>query len=238
MTTQKKASCTKQSPRPKTCHFCDCHKLCHLFHVNPIDTLNFIKVQTNICHIKKGQSLYKTQDKITAIFIIRTGSFKLVNQNDYIVDFCLQGDALGFDAIESSAHTLTAIALEDSAICAFDYYSLIQALPQKPIVILDFLQLISKKLNLAINSLDTTQEAYVKLASFIYKLANHQKRCGYSNKSFMLPMKYLEIANHLNLSIETISRAFKSLTNNTILSTKHKEITILDFERLKSIATT
>jgi CRP/FNR family transcriptional regulator len=225
----------KQTDCPKTCHFCDCRELCVSLNVNPFNDDALKKVKSIVLHTKKGDALYSINKNLTAIYSIRAGSFKLMNAQEHIVDFCLQGDALGFDGIESSYHKLTAIALENSTICGFDYKSFVQAISKDAIVNLDFLQLMSKKINAAMCFTDAPQEAHVKLARFIYKIANHQKRCGYSNQSFTLPMKHLEIANHLSLSIETISRAFKLLAQDNILKANHKDISILDFARLKEM---
>lgn len=226
----------KSTDRPKTCNFCDCRDLCSALNINPFnDDKTLIKIKSIAVNVKKGDALYTINRNLTAFYSVRAGSFKLVNAHEHIVDFCLQGDAFGFDGIEASTHQLNAIALEDSTVCGFDYPSFVQAISNDTLSNLDFLQLMSKKFNAAMHIIDTTCEAHIKLAQFIYRLSIHQKRCGYSDVSFTLPMKHLEIANHLNLSIETISRAFKTLAKDGIVQAKHKDITILDKVELKAL---
>lgn len=226
----------KLTGRPKTCHFCDCRDLCSALNINPFDDdKTLTQVKSIAVNIKKGDALYTINRNLTAFYSVRAGSFKLVNAHEHIVDFCLQGDAFGFDGIESNLHQLNAIALEDSTVCGFDYPSFVKAISNDTLSNLDFLQLMSKKFNAAMHLVDATCEAHIKLAQFIYRLSTHQKRCGYSNTFFTLPMKHLEIANHLNLSIETVSRAFKTLAKDGIVQAKHKDITILDIVKLKAL---
>ncbi|WP_440683631.1 Crp/Fnr family transcriptional regulator [Cysteiniphilum halobium] len=226
----------KPTDRPKTCHFCDCRDLCNALNINSFDNDRMLtEVKSIVVNVKKGDALYAINRTLTTLYSVRAGSFKLVNSHEHIIDFCLQGDALGFDGIETSYHQLNAIALEDSTVCGFDYHSFVQTIAINTISNLDFLQLMGKKMNAITHLIDASYEAHIKLAQFIYRLSYHQKRCGYSNKSFTLPMKHLEIANHLNLSIETVSRAFKTLAKDEIVQAKHKDITILDMSKLKTL---
>lgn len=56
---------------------------------------------------------------------------------------------------------------------------------------------------------------------------------GYSPMSFQLTMSRGDIANHLGLAIETVSRLFTKLQEQQLLSIQGKEVTIIDLSELK-----
>jgi CRP/FNR family transcriptional regulator len=76
----------------------------------------------------------------------------------------------------------------------------------------------------------TAQE---KLISFLLSLSQRFSERGYSAMSFQLTMSRGDIANHLGLAIETVSRLFTQLQEQQLLTTQGKEVTILDLAALK-----
>jgi CRP/FNR family transcriptional regulator len=76
----------------------------------------------------------------------------------------------------------------------------------------------------------TAQE---KLISFLLSLSQRFTERGYSSMSFQLTMSRGDIANHLGLAIETVSRLFTQLQEQQLLTTQGKEVTILDLPTLK-----
>ncbi len=56
---------------------------------------------------------------------------------------------------------------------------------------------------------------------------------GYSPNRFILPMTRRDIGNHLNVTLETVSRAFSALDHLGIIAADRREITILSMEALR-----
>jgi CRP/FNR family transcriptional regulator len=74
-----------------------------------------------------------------------------------------------------------------------------------------------------------------KLAGFIMGLSSRYQLRGYSSTQFQLLMPRKDIANHLGMAPETVSRMFKRLVNEQILDIDQTEVTILDSQKLKQL---
>jgi len=77
-----------------------------------------------------------------------------------------------------------------------------------------------------------------KLASFLVSLSRRFKQRGFSQTEFNLSMSRHDIANYLGLTIETISRLFKSFQTQGILEVKNRHINILDHDALCKVGHT
>ena len=97
------------------------------------------------------------------------------------------------------------------------------------------LRLLSKEIN-NVSALTYDTSADQRLASFIFSLSRRYEQRGYSAKHFNLVMPRRDIANHLNMAAETISRLFKRLQDNEIITIKRRELSIGDMSGLKKIA--
>ena len=86
--------------------------------------------------IKRGEALYQAGDTFRSIYAVRLGFFKsyVVTEDgrSQITGFQMAGDVLGMDGIDTNAHMLSAIALEDSDVCVFPYAQLETASSRVP----------------------------------------------------------------------------------------------------------
>ena len=77
---------------------------------------------------KKGESIYRSGDKLHALYAIRSGSVKsyVITEKgeEQITAFHFAGDVFGFDAIMDEQHPSFASALETSMICELPYDSI------------------------------------------------------------------------------------------------------------------
>ncbi|KZX76468.1 hypothetical protein A3715_05215 [Oleiphilus sp. HI0009] len=71
-----------------------------------------------------------------------------------------------------------------------------------------------------------------KLATFLFTLSARYKERGYSDTRFNLMMPRRDIANHLNLAPETISRLFKRFQRDGLIDVKRTDLQILDLPAL------
>lgn len=86
-----------------------------------------------------------------------------------------------------------------------------------------------------LNAETSDQTALQKLANFIYNLSARYEYRGYSASDFKLAMSRQDIASHLGLTPETVSRLFKRFKNDGTLIIENRHIKIHDQESLKSI---
>jgi len=73
-----------------------------------------------------------------------------------------------------------------------------------------------------------SQTAEQKLASFIHNLAIRNEVRGFSATELHLAMTRQDIANHLGMAAETVSRLLKQFQGRDVLDIKHREMSILD----------
>ena len=97
------------------------------------------------------------------------------------------------------------------------------------------LRLLSKEISFS-QAFHPEQSAEQKLTGFIYNLAKRYEVRGYSGKALVLAMARQDIANHLGMAAETISRLLKRLQEKGILTIKNREITIVNEPSLLRLA--
>ena len=78
--------------------------------------------------------------------------------------------------------------------------------------------------------------ADVRLARFLVQLSAQMAERGQSSRRLLLRMNRRDIANHLGLAHETISRAFRVLSDAGWLRVEDREVEILDLEGLTHCA--
>ncbi|MBU4193129.1 MAG: helix-turn-helix domain-containing protein, partial [Proteobacteria bacterium] len=89
------------------------------------------------------------------------------------------------------------------------------------------------KLRLLVNKIDdlSLKEAPARVASYLLLLRSSQDA-----DTFRLDLPKGQIAFYLGTIQETLSRIFKRLTDEGIIAIEGREITILDRERLETLA--
>lgn len=74
-----------------------------------------------------------------------------------------------------------------------------------------------------------------RVASFLLTLTSDYSAHGIQTRPLWLPMSRADIADHLGLRIETVSRAFAKLKNRKILELDGEEVVIHDQRRLAAL---
>jgi len=173
------------------------------------------------------------------LYAVKSGMYKSVridsDGTEYVRGFHLPGEIIGLDAIYPKAHTSNVIALTNSVLCQIDYEQLIELSATIPALQHQLLNLASKEIRITpISQGPNTAEE--KLAAFIHNLSARNEARGYSSTELILSMTRLDIANHLGMAAETISRLFKQLQTKKVLTVKNREITISDRPQLLLLA--
>ena len=218
-----------------TCKHCDFKEICRIFAVEPARINQLKQLKTVVIHLNKGNILYADNAPFISIYSVRSGTLKSTGPNDKIIQFHMQGDVFGFDGIEKNRHTLSCHAITDAIVCAFDFQVLMSALSQDRKKNDHFIRILSRTLNQQSRQLGQNKTAEQKLAEFLLYISERQSTYGFSPTNFTLAMKRAEIANYLNLTVETISRLLHHLMNKKIIFVQNKTIKILAPERLRQI---
>lgn len=189
-----------------------------------------------------GDTLFHEGALAEAIYFVRAGTFKTLRTADdgyeQVLGFVGRAEVLGFDALCKGRHPSAAVALEDSSvyvILANDVLSLGQRLPA-----------LDRVVHLAVSSALTRRgevadvmaavAAEVRLARFLLQLSQRMAECGQASRRFHLRMSRRDIASHLGVAHETVSRSFTALADWGFVRVDNREVEILDLDALKEIS--
>jgi CRP/FNR family transcriptional regulator, anaerobic regulatory protein len=224
-----KTSCT-------ACHLKDLCLPCGLSgsEVERLDGLLFARRK-----IAMGETLYREGDKFQYIYAVRAGTFKsslmLADGREQVSGFQIAGEMLGLDGVASGKHASTAVALEDTEVCAIPYAHLNEIAQQSPNLQLAVARLMSREIvrEHSLMMLLGSMNADERLAAFLLNLSQRMKARGYSPSEFHLRMSRAEIGSYLGMKLETVSRTFSAFQQQRLLEVDKKHIRILDIEGLR-----
>ncbi len=191
--------------------------------------------------IKRQQNLYRVGDHFTAIFSIRSGSFKTdiltEDGREQVTGFQMTGEILGLDGIGSATHACNAIALEDSEVCVINFKDLERLSREIESLQHQFHKIMSQEIvrDQGVMMLLGSMRAEERLAAFLLNLSQRFTARGFSASEFHLRMTREEIGSYLGLKLETVSRAFSHFHENGYIQVQQKHIRILDAQGLKNI---
>lgn len=191
--------------------------------------------------LHRGETLFADGDAFQAIYAVRSGCIKTVlvdaSGAEHIASFHLPGELVGLEAFREDRHLCHAVAVDTAHICALPV-SQLQALAQRlPSLNQHLFRLLGQELAQDQEMLLwlSAKNAPERLASFLLGFSARMQRRGLSASQFILPMSRHELANHLGLTPETISRTFTQLQKDQLIRLAGKEIELLDLLQLRQL---
>ncbi len=191
--------------------------------------------------IRAGEALFDQDQRFEHIFIIRLGTFKTTAIDDegseQVLGFALRADILGCDAYASGRYSSYAIALEDSEVIAIPIEQFKGTGEACQRLERHLFCSLSQELNREhrVLAMIGTLGADARVANFLALLSERYGRMGYSSKRFVLRMTRQEIASHLGLTMETVSRAFSNLSRAHLIEANQRSIEVHSIERLRDL---
>ncbi len=191
--------------------------------------------------LSRGEVLYHQGDKLNSLYAVHSGSLRsyTVTQDgtEQTLGFYLPGELVGLDGLENSSHSCTTEALETTSICALPFNNLQSLCAQLPSLQFQMMRLLGKELS---NDHDVllllgTRSAEERLAAFLLSLSKRFSERGFSATEFNLSMSRHDISNFLGVAVETISRQFSNFDKEGILLVRHRNVKVLDMEKLEQI---
>jgi len=181
-------------------------------------------------------------DLITLIDGVVKQSRLLPDGRRQIVNFSLPGDLLGLVAADSGS-PLAAEAVTPVRLCRLRW-------PQLESLVAEFPAMQKRLRDVACAELAAAQDHIVSLGrrSAVERLAHflvgmHRRTgsvsmlCGAGPASLRLPMSQAEIAEHLGLRLETVSRAFGMLRRAGLVQRQSRQLFVLpDLARLRGVS--
>jgi CRP/FNR family transcriptional regulator len=195
----------------------------------------------NRARVRRGESLYRTGDRFTALYAVRNGFFKstalLENGRDQVTGFSMTGEILGMDGLGPEQHTCDATALEDSDVCAIPFAKLQKLAHEIPSLQRQLHRTMSREIvrERGVMLLLGSMNAEERTAMFLLNLSQRFAARGYSRSEFHLRMTREEIGSYLGLKLETVSRIFSKFQQEEIIGVQQKFIRILDSAGLERV---
>lgn len=223
------------------CLHCSTYRVCpaaSLANGIPIDhfdkTFHTHKLSTaeHICH---------TGETLQALYIVKSGMFKtyLITEcgDERVINFYLPGEVIGIDAIADGKHLVSAMAVETSTLCAIlvsEFEKQVTGFSSNWLVKQACLGILRERQSFLASS--RRHSADTKMALFLLDLSERHRILGYSFRSFKLNMPRRDLANHLDLALETISRVVSRFQEASIIELDGRIVTITNFDCLRRVA--
>lgn len=223
------------------CHRCKLRNLCFVNSLSASERKRFSDVTIHFERWGRGQHLFHPGDRLRFIYFIHSGSFKTYITNikgeTQITEFYFEGDVLDLGAYNHVIQNYGAVALETATVCKIPLAEFDKMMSQYPSLSHVFLKIMSREIILSQRMLLVLAKmtAAQKVANFLLHMSTESKSRGYSSVEFKLSMLRSDIANYLGLSNETISRILKNFQNKGIINAEGHQVSIEDFEALKSL---
>lgn len=189
--------------------------------------------------LKAGQSALVMGQQFDGLYVVRLGALKTsmthVDGGEHVLAFPMKGDLLGFDGICKNKYLSEVTALTDCdliKIPASEFFS-----PGRSCNDIERMAYwaISREIVQEQTSYALTHSAKseARVARFLRIQSERFSAMGYSSTRFTLPMTRRDIGNHLNVTLETVSRAFSALSQLGIIEVERREIKIVCMDALR-----
>jgi len=189
--------------------------------------------------LKAGQSLLRMGQPFDGLYVVRLGALKTsmthVNGAEHVLAFPMKGDLLGYDGICKNQYLSEVVALTDCdliRIAATEFLSTSRGCND-----------IERMAYWAISreiaqeqtcyALSHSAKSEARVARFLRIQSDRFAAMGYSPCRFTLPMTRRDIGNHLDVTLETVSRAFSAMDHLGIISVDRREVVIHSLDKLR-----
>ena len=202
--------------------------------VQAMDTVASLQV------LEAGAVLARQGEQRRYVYTVVQGALRLVRLSAdgrrQVSGFAMPGDFVGLSGAATYPHDIEALA--HTELCRIGLDAMQRLGVQFP-------HLQGKLLERACTELDTAHDRMMSLArmnptermaDFLLRLAEQQVRAGNSGTSIFLPMPRADIADHLGLTVETVSRCLTALrTRGLITLPGTYRVELLDVPGLKAL---
>lgn len=200
------------------------------------------RLTVGLRRVPANQHLMHVGAPSTALYFVRTGTFKIARNDEdgyeQVLAFAGRGEVLGYDALCVNEYLTSAVALEDSSVYVVLHSDLTEFSRQVP----TFERELHRAASLALGRTNDVVEVMaavsseVRLARFMLQLSRQLAAKGQSPRRFILRMGRRDIASMLGVAHETVSRSFTTLSMARLLHVNDRDVEILDIEGLRMFA--
>jgi CRP/FNR family transcriptional regulator len=189
--------------------------------------------------LKAGQSALSMGQPFDGLYVVRLGALKTsmthLDGAEQVLAFPMKGDLLGFDGVCRNQYLSEVTALTDCDLIRIPASELFS--PGRGCNDIERMaywaisrEIVQEQTSYALSH---SARSEARVARFLRIQSERFNAMGYSPNRFTLPMTRRDIGNHLNVTLETVSRAFSALDHLGIITVDRREIKILSMEALR-----
>ncbi|TDV07129.1 helix-turn-helix domain-containing protein [Paraburkholderia caballeronis] len=223
------------------CERCSSRDLCMPPSLRDTQPAGLVGVFGNSRKIERGEAIYRAGDAFENLYVLRAGSSKTIalhrDGREQITGFQISGEFIGMEGLTTGVHTLDAIALEDSVVCAIPFRAL-ESMSytdrdlQRHMNWLMSREIVRESAHLMLMGSMNAEE---RVAAFLLNLSQRYRERGYSATEFQLRMTRDEIGCYLGLKLETVSRMLTRLQKRGLIQISGKKARIVDLDNLERV---
>ena len=223
------------------CSNCNLRELCMPLGLSPSELDRIDEVVASRRKIKRGDTLFRSGERFTSLYAIRTGFFKTCvaaeDGRDQVTGFQMAGEVIGLDGIVSERHSCDAVALEDAEVCVMPFDRIEELSREVNALQRHVHKIMSREIvrENGVMLLLGSMRAEERLAAFLLNLVQRLHARGFSQSELVLRMTREEIGSYLGMKLETVSRTFSKFVEDGIVEVKQRHVRIVNTEALKDI---
>jgi len=214
--------------------------ICACLEMEMLDSLR--KVGRNKV-LNAGEMLFEEGEKRKYVYSLRTGVLRLVrllpDGRRHIMGFLQPGDFVCLLDVEDDYYTMTVESVVPSALCCYSRDVLERMAVQHPPMRAWLLEKTRELLRYACHSqlVLSRLTPVEKVTGFLISFSRRSQWKGLAAAPLSLPMNRSDLADHLGLTVETVSRTFSRLkTQGVIRMIACDLIEIADHDALRVLA--
>lgn len=215
-------------------HFCSTCAFSQVCLAEGYDKNDLQDLHVLVSHIgpfQPGEHIFTQGNRFNAIAAVRAGMVKTYTHDAHgrekILGFHLPGEIIGLNGIENNTYPCHAIAVDTVMTCHFTFEKMAILAAKIPTIQKKLFKLLSADINHA-QHLAGDYSANEKMAAFLLSLSNRYAQRGFSAQTLPLAMSRVDIANHLSIAPETVSRVFKRLQEKQVIKVHRHHIEFIE----------
>jgi CRP/FNR family transcriptional regulator len=191
--------------------------------------------------LERGEHLFRASDAADGCYVVRSGVFKTTalsaGGNETVTGFYYPGELIGFAGEASGSHEESAVALCPSTACQLKLASL-PRLFELGEAGSSLMRLLAERerhdRRMEINLRQSKAQA--RIAGFFVLLGERLAPLGYTPEKLPMPMSRTDLANHLGMTLECLSRVLGQLKRAGVIRAERNIVCVDRSAELANLA--
>jgi len=232
-------ACVHYDAAARSCSKCNVRLVSVCAVLSPAE-LQEIEAMSRGARFTAREALVSQASPADSVFTVTEGVVRLyrllTDGRRQVLGFALPGDFLGLSLFD--VYSFSADAVTDTVVCSFPRKSFIAYAGQRPHLMGRLHEFASHELSLAHDQMVLLgrRTAEERVGAFLIMIRDRLRRLGHNAPTLPLPMSRQDIADHLGLTIETVSRTFTRLANAKTIVVVPEGVRLLRERELEQIA--